>query len=157
MWSTVRSSMRCKRCGVEVSAENQDPWLGKSWCRKCGMKYRSDYNTTWAKSHRPIMNQRARRRYLKAKLEAVQALGGRCACTLPDCWHRGPCPIVDHRIIQFDHVRGGGKQEVLKSISGGVERLRYYRRITKSANAGERKYQLLCANCNWMKRMVLGL
>jgi hypothetical protein len=147
--------MNCKRCGIVITGENQDQWLGKSWCHDCGKKYRSDYNTKWAKSHRPLANAQARRRYLKAKLAAVLALGGRCNCTLQECWHQGPCPITNHRILQFDHVDGGGKQEVLKSISGGVERLRY-RRIVLSAKLGEQKYQLLCANCNWMKRMVLG-
>jgi hypothetical protein len=60
-------------------------------------------------------------------------------------------------MLQIDHVREGGKQEMLQSISGGMERLRYYRRIVESAKRGERKYLLLCANCNWMKRMILRL
>ena len=153
----ARLLVNCKRCGAEITADNQDPWLGRAWCHACGRKYRSDYNVRWAKEHRPIMNQRARRRYLKAKLAVVQALGGRCGCNLPSCWHSGPCQITDHRILQIDHVNGGGKQEVLKSISGGRERIRYYIRIVESAKRGDRKYQLLCANCNWMKRMVLGL
>ena len=40
---------------------------------------------------------------------------------------------------------------------GGVKRTRYYRRIIQSEKNGEGKYQLLCANCNWMKRAQLGL
>jgi hypothetical protein len=149
--------MNCGRCGVEITKENQDPWIGKSWCNACGKKYRSDYNTRWAKSHRSIVNERARTRYLKVKLVAVEALGGRCNCALVACWHKGPCSIADHRILQFDHIKGGGNQEALLSINGGPKRSRYYRRVIESNRSGEGKYQLLCANCNWMKRAQLRL
>jgi hypothetical protein len=154
---TNKLVLNCKRCGLEITKDNQDPWLGKAWCHKCGRKYRSDYNVAWAKSRRLIVNKRARRRYLKAKLEAIQALGGRCNCSLSTCWHQGPCPIEDQRILQFDHVKGGGRHEASKIESGARKRLRYYLRIGESAKRNEGKYQLLCANCNWMKRMALGL
>ena len=103
------------------------------------------------------MNERAKRRYLKAKLAAVEALGGRCSCALQGCWHSGACPISDHRVLQFDHVKGGGRPEQLDMGSGGIKRLRYYKRIAEGAKQGETKYQLLCANCNWMKRAILGI
>src|SRR5260370_10641086 len=106
--------MNCKGCGAMITEENQDPWLGKSWCNRCGKKYRSDYNTRWAKSHRSIVNRRVRTRYLKVKLAAMQALGGKCNCALEGCWHLGPCLIADHRILQFDHFKGVGQHEGLE-------------------------------------------
>lgn len=148
--------MNCKRCGIQITKDNQDPWIGKSWCHACGRKYRSDYNNRWAKSHRSVMNRRARTRYLKAKLAAVEILGGRCCCDLVACWHQGPYLISDHRILQFDHVAGGGNQNARK-INCGTKRVRYYREIVQSKKSGEGRYQLLCANCNWMKRAQLGL
>jgi len=36
-------------------------------------------------------------------------------------------------------------------------RYRYYRRIMESKKNREGKYQLLCSNCNWMKRAMLSL
>ena len=69
---TGKLLVNCKRCSIEITKENPDPRLGKSWCHKCGKKYRSDYNTKWAKSHRSIMNGRARRMYLKNKLAAMK-------------------------------------------------------------------------------------
>lgn len=60
------------------------------------------------------------------------------------------------RKLQLCHVKGGGRDEMVISV-GGVKRTRYYRRIIQSEKNGEGKYQLLCANCNWMKRAQLGL
>ena len=56
-----------------------------------------------------------------------------------------------------NHVKGGGRPEQLYMGSGGIKWLRYYKRIAGGAKQGETKYQLLCANCNWMKRADLGI
>ena len=51
----------------------------------------------------------------------------------------------------------GGKKEVTRSVSSGTERRRCYRKVVESAEKRKGKYQLLCANCNWMKRVTLRL
>ncbi len=62
------------------------------------------------------------------------------------------CGFSDPRALQIDHVNGGGNKErkILSSMT------KYYKAITNSILANENKYQLLCANCNWIKKSVKG-
>jgi hypothetical protein len=83
-------------------------------------------------------------RQQKKRREILSQLGDRCA-------HRG---IEDARVLQIDHVYGDGQQELRGGQGGG---LAYYYRVlddlkwSKLAGVGS-NYQLLCANCNWIKR-----
>lgn len=56
------------------------------------------------------------------------------------------CGFSDVRALQIDHVYGGGKKEL--SSNGGRSILRW------ALNDTSGKYQLLCANCNWIKRYI---
>ena len=69
------------------------------------------------------------------KLEVYGMLGGKCC----RCGYCGPA-------LQIDHIKGKGKKE--RRQNGSV----LYNRVKKSLLAGEKNYQLLCANCNWEKR-----
>ncbi len=55
------------------------------------------------------------------------------------------CGITDIRVLQIDHVNGNGYQDVIKWGHGRP----YYKHILDVKGEG---YQLLCANCNWIKR-----
>lgn len=55
------------------------------------------------------------------------------------------CGFSDIRALQIDHVNGGGKKE----ISGSSSVHSYYSNIL---NGDGNSYQVLCANCNWIKR-----
>lgn len=77
------------------------------------------------------------RRYLQRLRSAILGLlGGKCF----------RCPFSDERALQIDHVNGGGAKEIreMKGI--------YYKSVLKSVMNQEGKYQILCANCNWIKR-----
>jgi hypothetical protein len=65
---------------------------------------------------------------------AVTKLGGKCV----------KCGFSDVRALQIDHVNGGGGKEI-RSI--GVKKM-----YSLAIRDSEHKYQLLCANCNWIKR-----
>ena len=68
-------------------------------------------------------------------------------CGNPACqWLNadGSRGCTDSRCLQVDHVYGGGKQE-LKSMC----RRSYLRKVLADVDG---IYQLLCANCNWIKR-----
>lgn len=84
---------------------------------------------------------------LKNKL--IEILGiTKCYCISMDCCHGNePCNIIDLRVLQFDHINGGGTQES-KNMGGNMKMLAYY--INHPEEAKE-KLQLLCANCNRMK------
>lgn len=81
----------------------------------------------------------------KVRMDGIEKLGGRCVSPTC-CWVNsdGTRGCTDTRILQFDHVNGGGTQERNKMAS--------YETLCKevlSDIAG--KFQLLCANCNWIK------
>lgn len=73
------------------------------------------------------------------RFKAVRVLGGKCK----------RCGNRDYRVLQIDHIDGGGAEE---RRSFGVN---YFKAIPLRV-LDERtrpNYQLLCANCNWIKRV----
>jgi hypothetical protein len=50
--------------------------------------------------------------------------------------------------LQIDHINGKGKREI-NSFSYNRA---YYKFVLAQLKAGSKDYQLLCANCNWLKR-----
>lgn len=57
------------------------------------------------------------------------------------------CGYADPRALQIDHVYGGGTKEGLgrQAFSRGI-----YNKVRARFASGE--LQILCANCNWVKR-----
>lgn len=68
----------------------------------------------------------------KLKAEIFEALGGVCR----DCGH------VDQRVLQVDHIDGGGCAHRAKT--GGAQ---YWRTVLRRIE----EFQLLCANCHMIK------
>lgn len=60
------------------------------------------------------------------------------------------CGFSDIRALQIDHINGGGAKEQ-KTMNGNKGVYRYYRDHPKET---KKKLQILCANCNWIKRHV---
>lgn len=75
---------------------------------------------------------RARAKTLRQALLAL--FGGKCC----------RCGFDDPRALQIDHVNGGGGQERKALQNAG--------RVYKKVLADQTGYQLLCANCNWIKK-----
>lgn len=71
----------------------------------------------------------------KQRAKVISALGQCCV----------RCGFSDVRALQIDHVNGGGNAE--RYSLGSPNKL--YRKILINGADG---YQLLCANCNWIKR-----
>lgn len=74
---------------------------------------------------------------LKRRAKLLGFLGNKCV----------KCGFSDWRALQIDHVNGGGCKEVKK-----LGLLNMYKRIYEYPQ----EYQLLCANCNWIKRYEKG-
>lgn len=68
---------------------------------------------------------------------ALEALGNKCV----------KCGFSDRRALQIDHVNGNGHSE-RESRSHRYAEDAIYRRAIE----GDPNLQLLCANCNWIKR-----
>jgi hypothetical protein len=87
--------------------------------------------------NREIVGKAANRHYARVRQEAVEIVGkGVIACI--------QCGFDDIRAIQIDHINGGG----LKDFKNSTSSTEYY----KNMLIHPEKYQLLCANCNWIKR-----
>lgn len=85
---------------------------------------------------RPLKDRPERRRLRRKRMreQVIEILGGVCS----------KCGFSDARALQVDHVNGNGAEERKTLRSYGV-----YKKIVLGDTEG---YQLLCANCNWIKR-----
>lgn len=112
------------------------------------MTNRTEYQRNWRKNNPDKVKETIERyrnsgkakRYLnnyrnKLRIEILNFLGGACI----------KCNFSDPRALQVDHVNGGGKKE-LRTITS-------YNKYFKMIKSNPEKYQLLCANCNWIKRV----
>ena len=76
----------------------------------------------------------ASRKYsFKRRQQILEKFGGKC----------NKCGFSDVRALQLDHVNGGGTKESCAIYRTGVQR---------RALENPSEYQLLCANCNIVKR-----
>ena len=92
-----------------------------------GENKRAYYNALQNKKLREIRNA------------ALEGLGGKCV----------KCGFSDKRALQVDHIDGNGCKERREKKFNGYA----YKAILESFLRGENRYQLLCANCNWIKRV----
>lgn len=71
----------------------------------------------------------------KVRLAIIEYMGGKCVL----------CNFNDWRALQIDHINGNGNED---RISMGHTNWSIFKRIKENPES----YQLLCANCNWIKR-----
>lgn len=101
---------------------------------------RSDSQITWYEKHRHTEKylrkqaKSARKYQLSLKVKVLKKLGDKCV----------RCGFSDARALQVDHINGGGCKD-LRSRGRSAR----YREILGSK---KNRHQLLCANCNWIKR-----
>lgn len=62
------------------------------------------------------------------------------------------CGFKDVRALQIDHVNGDGYHDRLTNGYKGAS-ISFFSRVLADDSGA---YQLLCANCNWMKRLEDG-
>jgi hypothetical protein len=129
---------KCLECGEVFTPDRNHPF--QRFCsHKCGNKYDYEKNIDRYAKSRGEYHQRKRERILKL-------LGGRCANPY-DLLHPDWCN--DIRILHIDHINGGG----CKARKRESQTL-YFERIYQEIVNGSKEYQLLCPNCNWLKRLL---
>ena len=84
-----------------------------------------------------MFRKASKKHSLKSRMEIINFLGGKCVKCGFD---------KDYRAFQIDHINGGG----VTKIKSFKSRDAYYQHIIESEAKG---YQLLCANCNQIKRI----
>lgn len=86
----------------------------------------------------PSRSKEYQRELRKARRkEILDLLGGECI----------QCTFSDPRALQIDHVNGGGHRERLYFGQNPVK-------LFKSVKENPDNYQLLCANCNQIKKIA---
>lgn len=116
------------------SKEYYREWYAKNKHRIVHDYHKNMHDPEWR--YNRLMKARARRQELREQIIAL--LGGKCVA----------CGFDDERAFQIDHVNSDGSIDRRKGGSHDI-----YLRILRSIKANENKYQLLCANCNWIKRI----
>jgi len=106
----------------------------REWCKKNKDKVRQ-----YAKKYQEIHGFLPQRKYYyKIKSQIFEILGNKCS----------RCGFSDLRVLQIDHKFGKGNEDrKYKNAS-----YKYYRLILEKLKANSQDYQLLCANCNIIKK-----
>ena len=105
--------------------------------KKARNKYSNAYNKRIGRKHQKAWAKRNGYKYQKEYMNRLRQavlvyLGGKCI----------RCDFSDYRALQVDHISGGGTQEFKLVGAYGI-----YRKVLNGTSG----YQLLCANCNWIK------
>ena len=114
--------MRCPHCLQEKTVED----FARNVSRPSGRQ-------SWCRACFALLYDP--RRFRNLRIDVLLALGGVCA----------RCGFDDIRALQVDHINGGGNRD--RRENGGHKNI--YNEIVRGGVEG---YQLLCANCNWIKR-----
>ena len=118
--------------------ETYNRWQ-REWRKKNPDKVRAiqrAYKERDPERYRRIDLEKAKRHYRFLRRQVLDLLGGECV----------RCGFNDERALQVDHIDGGGNKERI-ALNGANASV--YRRVLATNGVG---YQLLCANCNWIKR-----
>ena len=127
-------------------------WCGKNpsehyLCEECGKRNRENRRKYYTAEEAKIIRKRSTFKCrTERRAEIFKLLGDKCSN--PDCLVPGRCR--DLRCLQIDHVNGSGSKERKRFNGHGPS---FYKYVIKQIKAGSKKYQLLCANCNWIKRL----
>lgn len=121
MASKTRTILRRKPKGLE----------GRAGTGQKGEKVHENASSSALRGPPQEASERIRNSDLR--LEVIRALGGKCA----------QCGIEDPRILQIDHIHGGGSRRGLPP----------YPKILEKIDEAKTLYQVLCANCNFLKRV----
>lgn len=150
VWKKLRKPV-CSICSVFLSSDNWYPSQRKNndyRCITCSKERSRRYylanrgrlikkNTEWNKQHPEKARLSIHKSYMKIKDKIFQLLGNKCV----------NCGFQDKRAFQIDHVFGGGWKEI-KSLPAYA----YYKNVLRKLEKGSKDYQLLCANCNQIKK-----
>jgi hypothetical protein len=125
--STYPSRHVCRPCIRAIDAGQVRPDRDAAYWRR------------WRRRKGPLARAASQNGHKKLRDAVVAYLGGQCV----------HCSFADARALQVDHVNGGGRAEYRKTT---------YRAVWRQLLAGKREgdFQLLCANCNWIKRVERG-
>jgi hypothetical protein len=121
----------------------QNPEYRRKYYREHKEQYKK-LQKNWVKNNPEKVRESKQKYYRSLKLKIFELLGNKCSN--PNCLVPNGCTNI--RCLQIDHVHGGGQIERHKFPSHKM----FYLHVLKQIKLGSKDYQLLCANCNWIKR-----
>ena len=89
----------------------------------------------------PEVKSRVSKKVQELRGTLLEVLGGKC----------NHCGFTDSRALQFDHIHGDGSKS-RKESGNHRNRESYYRMLLQNPEYTLSNIQILCANCNWIKR-----
>ncbi len=103
------------------------------------------YMRKWTKARSPVAKalaqERTKNKYQFWRAKVLEALGGKCC----------HCGFSDIRALQIDHIHGGGQADQrARGYNNGYS----YTFLVNILSEPDflQNFQLLCANCNWIKK-----
>lgn len=138
---------KCMFCGSEFTGHFNKKFCSRSCCDKNWRKKfysdsrnqenRTKYYRIYRKKQRELgMISTYVRSYRVRRKEKLFEILGSHVCI--------KCGFADKRALQFDHKNGGGvKDQHIHDI---------YNYYSSHPEEAKQKLQVLCANCNWIKR-----
>lgn len=133
--------INCETCGKELEKKSYN----QIYCKDCYKIYRRNYQNVKQNKFYYLEHDKNKEQHRlntnkwrkNNRLKVLKALGNKCV----------KCGFSDWRALQIDHVNSDGAWERrIQKTNPSV----FYRKVTEEKDSG--KYQLLCANCNWIKR-----
>ena len=116
--------------------------------RRNKLKYNKRHKEELAKKRRKYEKEnpdKVRRWNRKAqrnkRLRIIEWLGGKCV----------GCGIKDMRVLQVDHINGDGAEHRRKHPNQNRVKEDIYQMLRDNRDEALKRYQLLCANCNFIK------
>lgn len=147
----------CTKCNVEKNLEEffkrTDKLSGYgSQCKPCKAKVSKDYkdknrekvrkwNRESNERNKEVLAVKQGKRRFLLRADVIRRLGSVCK----------KCPYTDFRALQIDHINSDGKEDRVRFKGNREKYLKYLLKL--DYNILIANYQILCANCNAIKRM----
>lgn len=116
-----------------------------NWQKQMEMR---EHHKRFRQRHKDRLNKKVKETTRLLKDKVYKKLGDKCSN--PACqWLNadGTRGCTDRRCLQIDHVNGGGNKDRRGCY------ITWYRKVFNDCSGA---YQLICANCNWIKRAIRG-
>jgi hypothetical protein len=159
------SQYRCRKCPAKRNPNAKKIWYYKNRAKAAdyNRKYRAanlehirEQNREYKRKNRekgaeyqrvqyernPLQFRLRRVKYNEERRAKLFAILGGAKCAV--------CGFLDVRALQIDHIKGKGLQDA-RRFSSRDSLSSYYLNHPEEA---KEKLQVLCANCNWIKRAV---
>lgn len=142
-------SVRCLECREDLRARVQRRRFERVHAGRC-TECNQQNDRSAQRCSRCLAKSRSMHRRVRGADRGfvLAALGGRCACLRPDCFHgEEPCPVADDRVLTVDHVDNDGakhKRMVLQTRDA-------WTRYARAIRAKTFRLQLLCPTCHHLK------